>query len=99
MTGLRWEPSKAALTWDRPAAGTATVYDLLRGDADQFPVGQGPQESCLATGISTNTAPTPDAPAPGTAFWYLVRARNVCGTGSYGTTSSGIERVSLACAE
>jgi len=35
--------------------------------------------------------------APGTGAWYLVRARNVCGTGSYGTETGGEVRNTPAC--
>ena len=41
------------------------------------------------------------APAAGQAFWYLVRGRNACGTGTYGYgATNGIpttERVTQTC--
>jgi hypothetical protein len=36
-------------------------------------------------------------PPAGAAFWYLVRAKNVCGTGTYGSASGGSPRLGTAC--
>jgi hypothetical protein len=36
-------------------------------------------------------------PDPGTGFWYVVRGRNVCGTGTWGAGSDGAPRGSTAC--
>ena len=36
-------------------------------------------------------------PPSGEAFYYLIRATNVCGIGAYGTDSDGSERESGAC--
>jgi hypothetical protein len=33
----------------------------------------------------------------GSGFWYLVRGRNACGTGTYGLESTGRERIVAAC--
>lgn len=36
-------------------------------------------------------------PTPGHGFWYVYRGRNACGTGSYGSSTSGAERIGALC--
>jgi len=73
------------------------VHDVLRGVLEEPPVGAGGSETCLAAGISAATTIDGDLPSGGQAFFYLVRARNVCGAGTYGNASDGTERVTMAC--
>ena len=84
-------------TTETPRAGSGTVYDVLRGQIGQFPIGSGPGETCVAQGTSTPGLPPDAAPSPGLGFHYLVRGRNACGAGTYGSTSGGAERASGAC--
>lgn len=88
------------LTWSISATGSGTLYDVLRGDLTELPVGgsQGSSETCLPPGsLSLPAANDTETPAEGAGFWYLTRARNACGTGTDGLTSGGAERVSNAC--
>ncbi len=39
---------------------------------------------------------SPDPPA-GTGIYYVIRGRNVCGTGTYGQSSGGGDRINTAC--
>lgn len=96
---LRLAADKETLTWESAlaAAGSDTVHDVIRGALDELPVGTGPSEICLASGIQEATATDPTLPASGTALWYLVRARNACGVGTYGFQSDGSPRTSTAC--
>ncbi|PYT09121.1 MAG: hypothetical protein DMF49_03180, partial [Acidobacteria bacterium] len=96
VTGVAFT-NRTTLSWD-PAqlgAGSGTVADVLRGSADMR-VGTG-AEACLASGITGNSVVDATTPAPGTAFRYLVRGRNVCGLGTYGMASDGTPRTSMAC--
>lgn len=88
-----------ALSWDSaaPGAGGATVYDVARGRLDELPVGSGPSEVCLQPGAADLTSHDPTLPSTGEGYWYLVRARNVCGTGPYGNTSDDVPRLTAAC--
>jgi hypothetical protein len=88
----------ATLSWSSgaPGAGPGTVHDVARGDVAELPVGS-PGESCVAPGVPGATATDASTPAPGGAFWYLVRARNSCGDGGYGTASSGVPRTTDSC--
>jgi hypothetical protein len=90
--------NKNRLTWTSPQAqgGSATVSDLVRGVATGLPVGSG-SETCVAAGVLVTQFDDATSPASGQVLWYLVRGRNACGTGAYGTTSAGAERTSSAC--
>ncbi len=91
--------AKTALTWGSLAtvAGPGTVYDPLRGDLARLPVGSGPGEQCLGSGTSSTAAVDAASPATGSGFYYVVRASNACGRGSYGSSSGGAERSGTAC--
>ncbi len=39
----------------------------------------------------------PDSPVAGVGYWYLVRGRNDCGTGTYGQQSDTTERMTAVC--
>jgi hypothetical protein len=71
--GLAW-PSLA------PQAGPGTAYDLVRGDLAAHAA------SCWSPGVTATSIDDTQAPAPESGFFYLVRGRNSCGAGSYGTT-------------
>ena len=89
--GLAWESAA-------PGAGLATVHDVATGVVSELPVGTRVGESCIVSGtVGSGTSLPSGAPAPGTAKWYLVRARNVCGVGTYGFDSAGRERVTGVC--
>lgn len=86
--------SRSSVSWD-PAIETdaGTGYQVIRGSLASLPVGSAPAtESCLADATPTTTILESTVPASGSGFWYLVRARHACGTGTYGD-----ERVSTAC--
>jgi hypothetical protein len=81
--------SDDTVSWTSQAAtaGSGTVYDVVRGEIAQLPVGNG-GETCLVSGSGTAQATDAALPAPDTAFYYLVRARNACAVGTYGASRS-----------
>ena len=87
------------MTWNSaaPAAGSATVHDVLVGLISEFPVGSGAGEACLASGIAESSTTDTGIPPSGDGFWYLIRGRNNCEAGPYGTDSAGTPRTSGAC--
>ena len=87
------------MTWTSEAlrSGAATVYDVMRGQLRQFPVGTGSGETCAIQGTPFTSLSPDAAPTPGTGFYYDARGRNTCGAGTYGFSSDGIERVTTAC--
>ena len=85
-----------SLSWT-PVSGSGVVHDLLRGRIEELPVGVSPGEVCLEPGISGSSATDATEPALGEAFWYLSRGSNACEVGTYGSDSSGGERISATC--
>ena len=87
------------LSWT--AIEAAAVYDVLRGEAGNWPVGSDPAaETCFAD--LSGTSFSDDAlPAAGAGWWYLVRGANGCGYGSWGWQESyglpAVERISSTC--
>ena len=87
-------PSRTLAAWAPLTGETISGYDLLRaGGATAFNSG-----TCLAKNeAGTTFVLTTQAPAPGAAFFYLVRARNACGVGTLGFSSAGVERTGTSC--
>jgi hypothetical protein len=85
-------------TWDGLAsAGPPAAYDVVRGAIDQFPVGSGGAEQCLATSSGATSIDDFDEPGIGSGYWYLVRGRNACSSGGYGAASDGTPRSTSVC--
>jgi hypothetical protein len=78
-------------------AGPQTVYDAMRGILSQLPAGGGAAEICLATNSATTQLTDATIPASRTGLYYLVRGKNVCGVGTYGTRSNGTPRTPAVC--
>ncbi len=89
----------AQLSWPSLAAegGSGTSYDVLTGSLDEFPVGIGASELCLENNLDALTAEDPQVLASGQGVWYLVRADGLCGDGSWGLVTSGVERITTVC--
>lgn len=87
------------LIWNStaPGAGSATVYDIVRGGLHELPVGSGSSDICLAQGGAALSTTDPALPLIGEGYWYLARARNVCGAGPYGSGSDGTPRNTAIC--
>ena len=89
----------SALLWNSavPGSGASTLHDLVRGALGLLPVGD-VGEFCVDGGLAADNTIDDQSPGvPGSGFWYLARAANVCGTGTYGVETSGLERLSNAC--
>ena len=93
--GLTFE-SESTLSWQPGPPGLGAIHDIARGLVGEFPVGSGAAETCLASEPG-NTTTTTDPPDAGTGYWYLVRARNDCETGTYGQQSDTAERMTAVC--
>jgi hypothetical protein len=84
----------ATLTWLPPLAPGSTVvtYEALRATSgDGFAAAL-----CLPSQGSSTVAADYDVPAPESAFYYLVRALNPCGS-QLGVDSTGQSRVGVDC--
>jgi len=88
------------LYWDDQAQeiGPDTDYDI---DSGTFSLTAGFSLSGGACILSNGPGPphtdTRANPATGTGYWYLIRAENPCGDGTYGFDSAGTERVVSGC--
>ncbi len=98
VAGVGFQADKQTLAWRSQAAyaGPATVYDLVRGGTADLPVG-GSTEACLASGAGATQLVDVTEPDAATSFYYLVRARNACGVGTYGTATGGAPRTPVVC--
>jgi hypothetical protein len=98
ISGVNFGTNNQTISWTSQASlsGPGTTYDLMRGLVGQ-PIGGGAAETCLALDSGSNTFNDTATPAVGSSFYYLVRGGNVCGSGNYGTTTSGAPRNTAAC--
>lgn len=92
--GVTHPPSEVSWCSAGAAAGSGTVYDVIRGEIGEVDRMDDPGlTECLADDVSVTTVldPAPDPP-PQTGRYYLVRGENSCGTGRYETSSDGRDR-------
>lgn len=87
--------SKTIYTWN--ATPNTTRYDVLRGAVSALPVGPGGADEVCFDDLASATVTDATTPSPGTGFWYLSRAENACGNGTYGTQKNGTPRTSTTC--
>jgi len=87
------------IAWDPldVQAGPGTGYDVMRGLVSELALLSRPSDTCLAAGLAASSFTDTARPAPGSAFFSLVRARNGCGMGTWGTASSGAPHIVTAC--
>jgi hypothetical protein len=100
VAGVSFAADQATLAWNSavPGSGSATVYDLVTGGLTDLPVGADEgAENCVVSGLSEPSTAIGGMPAVGAAYWYLVRGRNICAVGTYGTETAGSERVTPVC--
>jgi hypothetical protein len=87
--------ASTTLSWTVQPLGA--VYDVATSTlSDLFATGPA-GATCLVNDEPTTSFVDPQAsPAPGSGYYYLVRAQSSCGTGSYGSTSGNVPRVPAA---
>ncbi len=95
IVGLVFE-SASALSWQPGSPSLGATHDVARGSLDEYPVGAGAGETCLASEPGNMTLDF-ELPGPATGYWYLVRGRNACESGTYGEQSDTTERVTAVC--
>lgn len=86
-----------AWTTETGRSGMGTTYDIVRGPLSGLPLEPGSGESCRFDGLFVTYFSDTAQPAVGTGFYFLVRAVNNCGDGSYGSPTSGTERTTSVC--
>ena len=93
VTDLTLDGSQTTeLTWSPPdpGANAALTYDVLRSaTADDF-------SAATCAGANTTDTSAADTDLPVSAFYYLVRTRNLCGS-NLGADSADTPRVGASC--
>ncbi len=80
------------LSWT--AAGPGAVYDVAGATLTTLQGGGTASAACLSNdGAAASFLDGRPDPAAGAGYYYLVRAQNVCGPGTYGFNSASVERV------
>jgi hypothetical protein len=83
------------LGWDDlgGVTGSGTTYRVVTGALSELQASASFSEACtLDAGSGTPDATDTRAdPPPGDGFWYLVRAENGCGDGTFGDGSGPID--------
>ena len=85
---------KDRLGWCRRdyESGSDTAFTVVRGLLSELPVGTGESEVCLASALRDSRLTDSSAPSVNEGFWYILRATNGCGVGTYGLNGEGSER-------
>src|SRR5262249_52334011 len=81
-----------------PYIGPGIAHDVVSGSMGPGAGISLATGTCIESGSSTPSYSDsrPD-PSRGAGRWYLARARNVCGMGTYGASSAGTERILPSC--
>jgi hypothetical protein len=95
---LTLSSTKERLNWEAPAdrggLTTAVLYDTIRSSTPSDFLSAA---ICVDTNDAAVTATDTAVPAPGSGFYYRVRAENACGQGSPGAGSDGVPVVARTC--
>ena len=100
VPGLGFDAAKTTLSWGSLGhqAGDATFYDVARGDlAILRALGTIDAAACLGAASNLSSRTDASLPPTGSGYYYVVRARNVCGDGGWGAGSDGIPRSHTTC--
>ena len=100
VEALSFTANKTTLTWTSSshAAGTGTVYDVIKGDLGALRAsGVIAAAFCLGSTGTPNSRSDLQDPAVDAGFYYLTQARNTCGMGGFGATSGGAPRLHATC--
>jgi uncharacterized repeat protein (TIGR01451 family) len=99
ITQLTFGADKTTLSWSSavPTSGTATVHALMRGTLGVFPVVAGSGDHACIADPAGPSAPDGATPGVGAGNYYLARGQNACGAGTYGMSSSAVERTASIC--
>jgi hypothetical protein len=88
------QPGATRLAW--PPLTVATGYDVVRGDLTSLAISSGSfsaaTQTCVANDLAASQVDDAGNPDPGYGFWYLLRAANCAGVGSYDETTQAAVR-------
>lgn len=85
----RTRPAVARLAWSDQfgTTGPGTRYDVVRGKLDELDGTGLAAARCIGAALFRAEALDGSVPAPGEAFYYVVRAQNQAGISGWGTTA------------
>jgi len=86
-------PTSVSWTSQNATTGTSTRYDVVTGSlGDLLASRDYSAASCMASAVngSSTLDPAPNPPA-GSGIYYLVRAKNNCGPGTYGDSTLAVD--------
>jgi hypothetical protein len=88
--------SPTTLSWT--GQGPGVRYDVALGDLSDLPQDLGVVgASCLVDDETGSSSLDPSGdPAEGSGYYYIIRAQDSCGSGTYGFSSAGQERLPAA---
>ncbi len=95
-----WWSGPTTLNWDPVDAGTAPLYNILRGRVSEMRADRNILRAfCLAKDLSVMSRSATAIPSvPNEAFYFLLGAENGCRTfPAWGTGSNGTNRLNTAC--
>ena len=94
-----FDPASTYFEWNPSPGGSGAVYDLVRGSVSNLSGNASAVDLGMLTCVeedspdaSSQTDPDAELPAPGTAFFYLVRVQVGPAVGPWGFGSGGGER-------
>ncbi|MCI0568617.1 MAG: hypothetical protein L0Z52_10620, partial [Acidobacteria bacterium] len=90
VTNLNVDPGNPAnLFWDSQdaLAGPATHFDLVSGTLSELPGSGFSSSTCLQGGLGNSYTDARPDPVIGEGYWYLARAVNPCGVGTFGSSA------------
>ena len=80
------------------SVGRLTFYDVYSGSLSTSPGIGFSSATCLYLGLTeTSYTDFQASPSTGSGYWYLLRAVNPCGIGTFGAGSDGQERIIPDC--
>jgi len=83
------------LTWT--ALDGSAVYDIASSTISDLQSHGNATATCLSNDVTgTGYVDGQADPAVGDGYYYLIRAQSLCGTGTYGVDSAGVERTPIA---
>src|SRR5439155_11810861 len=87
IEGVSFLTEGETLIWTSLASssGSATSYEVYRELEDGGPAGSSPGGSCANPPPAGTVFVDSEVPPKGTAWRYLVRGRNACGAGTWGS--------------
>jgi len=101
VANVTFDLAGGTLTWSALGGALPIQYDVTRGLTISPPTGGAPGSVCVATATSLTEASDATLPGSGEAYWYLVRGRHSCGTGTWGYQAQngvpGVERLVNDC--